>query len=112
EVVVVLKLTIAFVIAEKEKLVLNDRAADGEAELIALQRGLVERQREDKSIGVEVGIAQELPGGTVELIAAGLHGGCDHRAAHASVLGRERARDDFEFGYRVGRGLHELRRIA
>ena len=90
-----------------------NRSADGGSELVALQRGLDEHRRaEQEAGGVQIGVAQELVGRAVKLVGPGFHHRVHHRAAHAPVFGAVVAGDDFEFGDRVRRRLHQLRRIA
>ena len=73
EVEIALQLAVAFIIAEEEQLVLDERAADGGAELIALQRRLVEDGRaECETDGVQIRVAQELVGRAVELVGSRL----------------------------------------
>ena len=99
EIVVALQLPVALVIAEEEQLVLDDRAADGRAELVALQAwALRKRRAEQKAGGVQIGVAEKLVSGAVKLVGSRFHDGVHHRAAHASVFGAVIAGDDFEFG--------------
>ena len=86
--------------AENEQLVLDDRAAGGDAELILLQSG---NSRLEEVAGVEAVVAQKLPRRSVELVGAGFGHHGDLRAGVAPVLGREVVRQHAHFLHRVGR---------
>jgi hypothetical protein len=84
------RLAESLVINEVEELVLHNRSAEGGAELIALESRLVkrilgasdgiDRNWFDIAKRVQVGVANELVEGGVELIAAGLGGDVDQGA--------------------------------
>ena len=85
--------------AEEERLVPDDRAARGGAELILPQRrdrGLEEIAR------VQNVVAQEFEHRAVKLVRAGFRHHVEHRAAVASELRAEVAGDEAEFLHRVG----------
>ena len=96
-----------FVIDEEEEFVFDERAAEGCAELVAVEGGFAGGGLEVAG-GVEVGIAEEFEDGAVELIGAGAHDGVDDAAADAAVFGAEVTGDDAEFGKGVGGGLDDL----
>src|SRR5256885_892997 len=95
-----LQRTIAFVIGKEEKLVLDERPADGESELVALQSGLDEgrRRNEDEANRVEIGVAKKFVQRAVKLIGAGTHGGVYDGAADTAILGAVVAGNHLEFG--------------
>src|SRR3984893_5431685 len=67
------------------------------------------RRREQKALGVEIGVAQKFVRGSVNLIGARLHDRVDDGAAHATIFRAIVAGDDFEFGDGVRRNLDNLR---
>src|SRR6185369_10701401 len=81
------------------------------AELVLLEDGLSIRGLE-VSYGIQVGVAQELPGGAMKLIGAALERHIDNRAAGAAVFGAEVIGLYFELGNRVGTQLDGLIGIA
>src|SRR6266545_4307806 len=88
---------LAFVIEEEERLRLDDGTTQAEAELVLPQRGL----GVGEVIGVAVVedlVANELEQRAVQAVAAGFHGGGDHRGS-AAVLGGERVLEFFVFCY-------------
>ena len=80
---------VAFVVAEDEHLVFDERSAHGGAELILDQRGLLIVDGLEEAGGVERGVAQVLPDGGVEFVGAAADGGVDDSAAGAAEFGRE-----------------------
>ena len=65
-----------------------------------------------KPVGVQLGVAEELPGVAVKLVGAAAVGDVDRRAGRAAVLGAHVVGDDLELADRVGRRLHHLVREA
>src|SRR5713226_8626602 len=76
------------VIEEKEVLVLDQRSAECAAKLVHME-GLAWNAARvvDPSVGVQVAVAEDLEGRTVELIGAGLGYHVDHRAAGPPEFG-------------------------
>ena len=87
--------------AEEERLVLADGAAEGAAELVAVQRRGGERE---PRIGVQVVVAEELEQRAVKLVAAGARDDVDHAAGEASVFGAVAVGHHAELFHRVGIG--------
>ena len=101
----------AFVVAEEEEPILDDWSADGSAELIALQQGLLEGRgslSEDVADGVQIGIAQELVSRAMKLVPTGARGYTDHRATGPPVLRAVVVGDDLELRHGIGRRLRHL----
>ena len=70
--------------AEEEEPVLDDRAADAAAKLVALE---MVRHRREKVARVHRAVAQELEHRAVQLVRAGLGHDVDHGARRPAVLG-------------------------
>ena len=101
----------ALVVAEEERLVLDDRAADDAAELVAVELRLAGRRLEESG-RVHARVAQELPAAAVERVGAAAVVDVDRRAGRAAVLGAHVVGDDLELADRVRRRLHHLVREA
>src|SRR5579875_3587799 len=72
EVEIALKLTEALVIGEEEQLIFDEWTADGEAKLIALERGFLEYGgTEGETDGVQAGIAQKFVSSAMKLVGSG-----------------------------------------
>ncbi len=108
----------SFVIAEHEGLVLLDRAAQRDAELVALKarNGI----RVEEVAGVEVVVAQEFVERSVQLIGSGLGDDQNLAAGTLAVLGAVGIGEQVEFPHRVhaqqllagAAGLHVVFRRA
>ncbi len=87
----------ALVIDEEKGAVPDQRAAERTPELVALilRRGRLRRR--EIIAGVEQGVAEELVGGSMELVAAGAQHNADLAAAVASERGIIGAGQDLEF---------------
>ena len=99
----------ALVVGEPEGLALHDGTAGGEAELVGNVFALLHaRPVREEVVRVERVVAVELPGAAVELVAAGLERGVEHRAAGTAVFRAERAGEDLELGDGVDGGLDHV----
>ena len=87
-------LAVAFVVGEEEELVLADGAAEGCAEVVALELG--DAGGVEVVAGVEEGVAEELVGGAVELVGAAGGDDGDLRALALAVGGGVGVGDDVE----------------
>jgi hypothetical protein len=88
----------ALIAAEIEQLVLDDRAAHGSAELVALQRIL---HGSEELPGIHCAVAQEIEHRSVDLVGTGTGDDVDHAAAGIAELRREIARLQIEFLHRI-----------
>ena len=95
-------MTEAFVVSEDKEAVLNDGAADGEAELVALE-GLGAAGEE--GAGVEGVVAEEMEGRAVPLIGAAAAGDIDD-AGGIAEFGLEEVALDLELLHGIERGGH------
>src|SRR6201999_907607 len=86
----------ALIVEEEKKLVFEDRPADVEAELIAVEGGFLEgdggagvadRQGFEEACGVEVGVADELVHGGVEAVGSALRCDVNGCTGGAAILG-------------------------
>src|ERR1700744_2997037 len=84
----------ALVTGKEEKLVLEDRAAHGASELVALQ--CVARRREEGA-GIQVAVTQKIEGVAVEGVRSRFHDRVDGRRGMHTVLCGERAGLNLEF---------------
>ncbi len=101
------------VVAEPERAVLDERAADRRAELVALPLRFRRAERVREEVGrIQPVVAQELVDAPPHHVGAGLDRGVDDRAGAAPVLGRIRVRLNLEFLQRFDRRLHELDVLA
>src|SRR5262245_47366622 len=94
----------AFVREEKESLVLDDRAANMTAELVAFEGRRLTRGKVEEVAGVERVVAQKLEHLAVEFAGAGASRDVDHRAGVLAVLGAEGRVGDPELLNRADRG--------
>src|SRR6266705_2873049 len=76
----------AFVIAEVKEFVLDDRAAHGAAELVAIEAGCF--AGEEKVLGIQIGVAVKPESAAVNRIGAGFEGSDDQGAPGATVFRR------------------------
>ncbi|MEI9899631.1 MAG: hypothetical protein WDN31_05205 [Hyphomicrobium sp.] len=83
----------AFPIGKEERLVLYNRSAEGEAELVALQDGLAGRRLEETD-GVQRGVAEIFPRAAVKSVGAALGVGVDNGARAAAIFGAGVGGDD------------------
>lgn len=97
------QLAIALVVGEKEKFILDERAAEGHPKLVAVQ-GRLRRGGEEKTRRIQNGIAKILVRIAMEVIRTGFHGRVDHCAADATVFRAVVACNNLEFGKRVWEG--------
>src|SRR5579859_2641370 len=96
----------ALVVSEKERLVLYDRATEGESKLVLLVRHLAENV--ESIVGVKFFVPQEFKNVAVKLIGAGLDDGIHDGAVAASEFGAVRIRFHLEFGDGIYRRLHHI----
>lgn len=87
--------------AEEKYLVMDERTADGAAELVALQGILCGAE---VAFSVDGTVAEELKGGSVNLVGAGLGDGIDDGAGVKTKSGRDAAGLDGELLQRVREG--------
>ena len=99
------------VVGEEERPVAQDRPTEHEAELVAIELRLATARMEE-SLGVQPGVAVELPAGAAEAVGAAAHRRVDDRAAGAPVFGAEVVGLHLELLDRIGRHLHDLVREA
>ena len=93
--VVALRLVKSCKSPEEERLVLDDRAADGAAELVLAEVPARDAARViEEGIRVQIAVAEKLPDVAMKLIRAALDGGVDHGAGGGSELRRISARLD------------------
>src|SRR6266567_807933 len=90
---------VTLVVDEKERLILEDRAAHCTAKLVLAVLALLDRIEEVTRI--EVVVAQELEGRTVKLVGTGLRRNENCAPTSAAVLRRVVEREDVEFLDRV-----------
>src|SRR5262249_39456318 len=103
-VVNVIVLLQAFVADEEKRLVLFDRSAQSESEIVSLQIGTMRRRNEESSRRNDVRIANEVVSGTVQRIRSGLGRHDDLTTRGIAVFGREDTRQDVKFLNRIDRG--------
>ena len=97
----------ALVAGVEEGLVLDDGPAHGAAEGMAAYRELAQSGPVgEKAVGVELFVAQILPGKAMKLVAAAVAGHAHHGAADAAVFSREGVADDLELLDRLRRRIH------
>ena len=107
--------TEAFIATKDESLVFDHWPADRGPKLIPLQRRLLKGGRslaEDVTDRIQLCIAQEVIGSSMEHVRSGAHDRVDDCSSNPTILSAEVARYDFEFGDRVRRGLRDLVREA
>ena len=91
--------------AKEKQLVVLDRAADGAAELVPLERIALRR----KSIPrIHRSVAKKFEDIAVKIVRAGFRHGIDGRRGMMAVLRRQRAGFDFEFLKRVGKRERQI----
>src|ERR1700722_15680498 len=91
------------IITKEEDLVLDDGAADGTSELIPAQLSLFDSVAIFKPVrGVEDIVAEEFPGGAMNLVRTGLDRSVENGACGTSQLCTKVRSLDFKFRDRVG----------
>ena len=110
-------LTETFIVEEEEELVLDDRAAEVDAVLVAIEGRLLEGsgdagaadgQRLEEAGGVEVGVADELVDRGVEVVGAAVRCDVDGGAGGAAILRALVVGYDLELRDGVGRNGDDL----
>src|ERR1039458_1160928 len=102
-------LTDAFIVHEEEQFVLDQRATQVAAELIQSQRYILRREVVQ---GIKRIVAKEFKHAAVEIVTPRLGDDVDDVTVRTAVLGRERARHDFEFLDAVDAGTVDARLLA
>ena len=93
------------VAAEEEELVFNDAAADGAAELVAMEHVV---SGQEIVARVDAAVAQELKQVAVQLVGAGLGHDIHGAARMQAIAGRQGVGLDAEFLQRVGEGERQV----
>src|SRR5207249_7536743 len=88
----------AFIVAEDEDLVLEDRAARGHTKLILAKSALLDATSVFEEVGgVEFVVSEKFPSRAVKLVGAGFDCSVQHGSARAAILRAESRRLHFEF---------------
>ena len=96
---------VAFVVAEEEQLVLENRAADAAAELVLHERRTIHsRAVAEEGVGIQHLVAKVLVQTAVEVVGAALGGDVDHAAGKASELRAVAVGLHAELGNRIRTG--------
>ena len=96
-------LSLCLIIHEEERLVLLDRAAERASKLIQIELFF---RRSEEALRIELGVAEKLEKGSVELIRSGFRGYQHRRTRARTVFGRVVVSENLEFLDGINRWEH------